>query len=54
MTEAAYVYDAMRTPRSRGKADGTLNEVKPIEPGHDASGRDAGPGTIWTRPASTT
>lgn len=30
MTEAAYIYDAIRTPRSKGKADGTLNEVKPI------------------------
>ncbi|SET80299.1 acetyl-CoA C-acetyltransferase [Oceanicella actignis] len=31
MTEAAYIYDAIRTPRSRGKADGALNEVKPID-----------------------
>lgn len=31
MTEAAYIYDALRTPRSKGKADGTLNEVKPID-----------------------
>ena len=30
MPENAFVYDAIRTPRSRGKADGTLNEVKPI------------------------
>jgi len=30
MTEAAYVYSAIRTPRSKGKADGTLHEVKPI------------------------
>ena len=30
MPESAYVYDAIRTPRSRGKADGSLNEVKPI------------------------
>lgn len=30
MPEHAYVYDAIRTPRSRGKADGSLNEVKPI------------------------
>ena len=30
MTEAAFVYDAIRTPRSKGKADGSLNEVKPI------------------------
>ena len=30
MTETAYVYDAIRTPRSKGKPDGSLNEVKPI------------------------
>jgi len=29
MTEA-FIYDAVRTPRSRGKADGRLHEVKPI------------------------
>ena len=26
----AYIYDAVRTPRSKGKAGGTLNEVKPV------------------------
>jgi acetyl-CoA C-acetyltransferase len=26
----AYIYDAIRTPRGRGKASGTLHEVKPI------------------------
>jgi acetyl-CoA C-acetyltransferase len=31
MTQTAYIYDAIRTPRSRGKGDGTLNEVKPID-----------------------
>ena len=31
MTEVAYIYDAIRTPRSKGKADGSLNEVKPID-----------------------
>ncbi len=30
MPEQAFVFDAIRTPRSRGKADGSLNEVKPI------------------------
>ncbi len=30
MSEAAYIYDAIRTPRSKGKQEGTLNEVKPI------------------------
>ena len=29
MTEA-YVYDAIRTPRGRGKTTGSLHEVKPI------------------------
>ncbi|MEO0390092.1 MAG: acetyl-CoA C-acetyltransferase [Pseudomonadota bacterium] len=28
---AAYIFDAVRTPRSKGKADGTLHEVKPIK-----------------------
>ena len=27
----AYLYDAVRTPRSKGKATGTLHEVKPVE-----------------------
>src|SRR3978361_1099320 len=26
----AFVYDAIRTPRGRGKASGSLHEVKPI------------------------
>ncbi|RLQ20570.1 acetyl-CoA C-acetyltransferase [Seongchinamella sediminis] len=30
MTNQAYIYDAIRTPRSRGRKDGTLHEVKPI------------------------
>ena len=30
MSEHAYIYDAIRTPRGRGKANGTLHEVKPI------------------------
>lgn len=30
MTEIACIYDAIRTPRSKGKADGALHEVKPI------------------------
>ncbi len=30
MVETAYIYDAIRTPRSKGQADGTLNEVKPV------------------------
>jgi acetyl-CoA C-acetyltransferase len=29
MTEA-YIYDAIRTPRGRGKPDGSLHEVKPV------------------------
>lgn len=27
----AYVYDAIRTPRGKGKKDGSLHEVKPVE-----------------------
>ncbi len=30
MTIEAYIYDAVRTPRGKGKAGGALNEVKPI------------------------
>lgn len=30
MAEAAFIYEAIRTPRSRGKPNGGLNEVKPI------------------------
>lgn len=30
MAEDAYLFDAIRTPRGRGKANGSLNEVKPI------------------------
>jgi len=33
MTNHAYIYDAIRTPRSKGKKDGALHEVKPIELG---------------------
>ena len=33
MTHSAYIYDAIRTPRSKGKKDGALHEVKPIELG---------------------
>lgn len=31
MTETAFIYDAIRTPRSKGKPNGSLNEVKPID-----------------------
>ena len=31
MTQDAYIYEAIRTPRSRGKAGGEPNEVKPID-----------------------
>lgn len=27
----AFVYDHLRTPRGRGKANGTLHEVKPVD-----------------------
>lgn len=30
MTQQTIIYDAIRTPRGRGKADGRLHEVKPI------------------------
>jgi acetyl-CoA C-acetyltransferase len=30
MTSDAFIYDAIRTPRGRGKASGALHEVKPI------------------------
>lgn len=33
MTHQAFIYDAVRTPRSKGKADGRLHEVKPIDLG---------------------
>jgi acetyl-CoA C-acetyltransferase len=31
MTTEAYIYDAIRTPRGRGKENGQLHEVKPID-----------------------
>jgi acetyl-CoA C-acetyltransferase len=31
MTTEAYIFDAIRTPRGRGKADGGLHEVKPLD-----------------------
>ena len=33
MDNTAYIYDAIRTPRSKGKKDGSLHEVKPIDLG---------------------
>jgi acetyl-CoA C-acetyltransferase len=33
MSNTAYIYDAVRTPRSKGKAGGSLYEVKPIDLG---------------------
>src|SRR5690554_2629409 len=30
MTTEAYIFDAVRTPRGRGKKDGSLHRVKPI------------------------
>src|SRR5258708_22678610 len=29
MTRPVYIFDAIRTPRSKGKADGSLHEIKP-------------------------
>lgn len=31
MTQEAYIYEAIRTPRSKGKASGELYEVKPVD-----------------------
>jgi acetyl-CoA C-acetyltransferase len=31
MTHSAFIYDAVRTPRSKGKKDGSLYSVKPID-----------------------
>ena len=31
MMNEAYLYDALRTPRGKGKRDGSLNEVAPIK-----------------------
>ena len=31
MTTEAYVFDAVRTPRAKGKKDGSLHEVKPVD-----------------------
>ncbi|MDG1907151.1 MAG: acetyl-CoA C-acetyltransferase [Arenicella sp.] len=33
MSNTAFIYDAVRTPRSKGKASGTLHEVKPVDLG---------------------
>lgn len=33
MTNPAFIYDAVRTPRSKGKKDGNLHEVKPVDLG---------------------
>jgi len=33
MSNTAYIYEALRTPRSKGKKDGSLHEVKPINLG---------------------
>lgn len=30
MAEEAFIYEAIRTPRGRGKASGSLHEVKPV------------------------
>ncbi|GHE21738.1 acetyl-CoA C-acetyltransferase [Halomonas urumqiensis] len=33
MSNQAFIYEAVRTPRSKGKIDGTLHEVKPVDLG---------------------
>ena len=30
MTTEAFIYDAIRTPRGKGKSTGALHEVKPV------------------------
>src|SRR6266481_1502153 len=30
MSNSAYIFDAIRTPRGKGKKDGALHEVKPV------------------------
>ncbi len=35
MANTAYIYDAIRTPRGKGKASGALHEVKPVVLGAD-------------------
>src|SRR4030088_61862 len=30
MSRPVYIFDAIRTPRSKGKADGSLHEIKPV------------------------
>ena len=31
MSRPAFIYDALRTPRGKGKKDGSLHEVKPVD-----------------------
>ena len=31
MPTEAYIYDAIRTPRGRGKANGSLHDVRPLD-----------------------
>ena len=31
MNRPVYIFDAIRTPRSKGKADGSLHEIKPVD-----------------------
>ena len=42
MTDA-FIYDAVRTPRGRGKADGSLHEVTALSLAAQALARDQGP-----------
>lgn len=38
MTTEAYIFDAVRTPRGRGKKDGSLHSVKPRQTTGDVPG----------------
>src|SRR5260370_42614921 len=62
MSNSAYIFDAIRTPRGKGKKDGALHEVKPVllaagrvgagQPGHDrASAPFAWRAQVRCRPA---
>ena len=39
----AFIYDHVRTPRGRGKADGALHEVTALNLAAQTLGRDQGP-----------
>ena len=50
----AMIFDAVRTPRGKGKKDGSLHEVKPVDLLAGAAGRSCSSATTSTRRSSTT